>query len=241
VSIFICWVLFPALFCLLSLGCGLLVQAVAGGALRGVLLLPVGFATIVVASQVTTFFRPTTVLATPLVVLLALTGLVLGARALWPVARGLWPSLAALGVFLTYAAPIVLSGSATFPGYTLLGDTSIHFTLIDWVMSHGFHSVPAGPPSSSHAAIASYLSTAYPLGAHTALGALRPLVGQDVAWVFQPYIAVLAAFASLSIYAVLERVIASRWLVALAALLAAQSGLVYAYALEASVKEIATI
>lgn len=240
-SILICWVLFPALFCLLSLGCGLLVQWVSGGAMRGVLLLPVGFATIVVASQVTTFFKATTVLATPLVVVLAVAGLALAARDLRPATCDLWPGASAIGVFLTYAAPIVLSGSATFPGYTLLGDTSIHFTLIDWVMSHGFHSVPAGPPSSTHAAIASYLGTAYPLGAHTALGAVRPLVGQDVAWVFQPYIALLAAFASLSIYAVLERAIAARWLVALAAFLAAQSGLVYAYALEASVKEIATI
>jgi hypothetical protein len=241
VSIFICWVLFPTLFCLLSLGCGLLVQWASGGALRGVLLLPVGYATIVAASQVTTFFSATTFLATPLVVAIAVAGLALGVRDLRPATCDLGAATAALGVFLTYAAPVVLSGSATFLGYTLLGDTSIHFTLIDWVMKHGFHTVPAGPPSSTHAALFSYLYTSYPLGAHTALGAVRPLVGQDVAWVFQPYIALLAAFSSLSIYAVMERAISPRWLLALAAFLAAQTGLVYAYALEASIKEIATI
>jgi hypothetical protein len=241
VSVFICWVLFPLLFCLLALGCGLLVQAVSGAAIRGVLLLPVGYATIVVASQITTFFNATTVLATPLVVVLAIAGLALGARALWPMTYDLWPWLSGAAVFALYAAPVVLTGKATFLGYTLLGDTSIHFALIDWVMSHGFHAVPNGPPSSTHAALASYLGTAYPLGAHTALGAMRPLVGQDVAWIFQPYLALLAVFTSLAIYAILERAIEQRWLLALAAFLAAQAGLVYAYALEGSVKEMATI
>ncbi len=241
VSVFICWVLFPLLFCLLALGSGLLVQRFAGAPIRGVLLLPVGYATIVVASQVTTFFKATTVLATPLVVALAVAGLALGAKALRPATCDLWAASAAFGVFCVYAAPVVLSGSATFLGYTLLGDTSIHFTLIDWVMSHGFHSVPSGPASSTHAALASYLGTAYPLGAHTALGAIRPLVGQDVAWVFQPYLALLAGFTSLLIYAILERAIPQRWLLALAAFVAPQSGLVYAYALEGSIKELATV
>jgi hypothetical protein len=241
VSIFICWVLFPLLFCLLALGCGLLIRRIAGVPVRGVLLLPLGYATIVVASQVTTFFKATTVLATPLVVVLAVAGLLLGARDLRPTTGDLWPAAAALGVFCVYAAPVVLSGSATFLGYTLLGDTSIHFTLIDWVMAHGFHSLPSGPASSTHSALHSYLATAYPLGAHTALGAVRPLVGQDVAWVFQPYLSLLAVFTSLSIYAILEGAIPQRWLLALAAFVAAQSGLVYAYALEGSIKELGTV
>jgi hypothetical protein len=108
-------------------------------------------------------------------------------------------------------------------------------------MSHGFRSLPNMAPSSAHAALASYLGTAYPLGAHTALGAVKPLVGQDVAWVFQPYLALLASFTALSIYAILAHAIPQRGLRALAAFVAAQSGLVYAYFLEASIKEIATI
>jgi len=241
VSVFICWVLFPLLFCVLALGCGLLVQFVSGGVLRGVLLLPVGYAGIVVASQVTTYWGATTFLATPLVIVLALAGYALAARDLRPATRDLPAALAAAGVFGVYAAPVVLSGSATFLGYTLLGDTSIHFSLIDWVMKHGHASVPGGVPSSFHAAVAGYIATAYPVGAHTALGAVRPLVGQDVAWIYQPYLALLAAFTALSIYAVLGRAIRQRWLLALAAFLAAQPGLVYAYALEGSVKEMATI
>jgi len=240
-SIFICWVLFPLLYCVLALGCGLLVQRLSGGALHGILLLPVGYAGIVVASQVTTYWGATTFLATPLVIVLAVAGYALALADLRPPTPDLPAAAAALGVFAVYAAPVVVSGSASFLGYTLLGDTAIHFSLVDWVMKHGHSAVPGGVPSSFHAAIAGYIATAYPVGAHTALGAVRPLVGQDVAWVYQPYLALLAAFTGLSIYALLARAVRQRWLVALGAFLAAQPGLVYAYALEGSIKEMATI
>ncbi len=252
-SVFVCWILFPLLYCALAFGCGLLVRAASGGPLRTILLLPLGFATIVVASQVTTYWEWSTVLATPLVLVLAVGGYALawvgGRRTevggrwkynLRPPASVLWPGLTALATFAVYAAPVVLSGSATFLGYTLLGDTAIHFSLMDWVMSHG-HSVGGLAPSSYQAALAGYLGTAYPTGAHTALGVVRPLIGQDVAWIYQPYLALLAAFTALSIYAILERAIAPRWLRALAAFLAAQPALVYAYALEGTLKEMATI
>jgi hypothetical protein len=241
VSLFVSWVLFPLVFCVLALGCGLLVQRAAGRPLPGLLLLPLGYAGIVVASQLTTYWAGTTFLATPLVIVLAAAGYALSARDLRTFTPDGWAAAAAFGVFCVFAAPVVLSGSATFLGYTLLGDTSIHFSLIDWVMNHGHSAFPQGPPSSYHAALASYIATAYPLGAHTALGALRPLVGQDVAWLFQPYIALLATLIALCIYEILRRAIEQRWLRALAAFAAAQPGLVYAYALEGSLKEIATV
>src|SRR5204863_8374970 len=156
-------------------------------------------------------FHATTFLATPLVLILAVAGLAVGVRSLRPMTYDLWPFVAGFGVFCVYAAPVVLSGHATFLGYTLLGDTSIHFVLIYRVMSPG-HSLAGLAPSSYQATLSGYYSTAYPLGAHTALGAVRPLVGQDVAWVFQPYLALLAAFTALSVYALLARAIVTRWL-----------------------------
>ncbi len=86
----------------------------------------------------------------------------------------------------------------------------------------------------------SYLSTSYPTGADVALGALRPLVGQDVAWLLQPYLAVIMAFGGLAVWELLRDVFSSRSLRALAAFVAAQAGLLYAYYLQASIKELAT-
>jgi hypothetical protein len=239
VTLVVSWLVFPLLAGGLALGCGALVARAAGTRLPAVLRAPLGLATIVVASQVTTYWGATARLATPLVVALAVAGFAVSERRK-PI-RVDWPAAAtALGVFGVYAAPVVLAGTATFLGYTLLGDDSVHFVLVDWVMKHG-HQLHGLAPSSYHATLAGYYSTAYPLGAHTALGALRPLVGQDVAWVYQPFLAFVAAMLSLSLYALLSHAIAARWMRALAAFLAAQPALVYAFALEGSVKELGTV
>src|ERR1051325_7323334 len=68
---------------------------------------------------------------------------------------------------------------AAFLGYTLLGDTSIHFALIDWVMKHGFHAAPNMPPSSTQAALGS-VPRLHPPRRH--LHPLRPDRLGDEAW-----------------------------------------------------------
>lgn len=234
------WVAFPAVFVLVTVGCGLLIERVSGASLAGVLVAPLGLAVVVVASQITTYFDGTAEFTTPTVVALALAGVWVGrARILRPGWDGAAGAVA-LGVFATFAAPVVLSGQATFAGYGLLGDTAVHFVLIDHVLEHG-RDVGDLKPSSYSAAIRAYLDTAYPLGAQTALGALRPLVGQDVAWIFQPYLALLSACSALALYGIMGPYIPTRPLRGSIAFVAGQSGLVYAYALQGSIKELATV
>jgi hypothetical protein len=236
----VAWLAFPLLLGLLGVGCGLLVERTAAIRLPGVLLAPLGFALIVVLSQIVTYWDATAELATLLVVAAAIAGIAMSRERLRTVRIDRWAAAAAGAVFGIFAAPVVLSGQATFAGYTLLGDTSIHFSLIDHVMEHG-RNVSGLPPSSYEAAIDAYLDSAYPLGGHTALGAVRPLTGQDVAWVFQPYLAVLAALTALSIYAIVLPVASSRAWSAFVACISAQPALAFAYSLQGSVKEIATI
>jgi hypothetical protein len=242
VSVIVCWLLFPLVLGLVSLGCGLLVGRLAGVRLPGTLLMPLGLAAIVVASQVVTYLGATARLATPLVVAMAVAGYASAFQQRRAAAARVdgFAAAATVGVFLVFGAPVFLSGHSTFLGYTLLGDDSIHFTLIDWVMRHG-QQLGHLAPSSYHAVLAGYLGTSYPLGVHTALGSVRPLVGQDVAWVYQPFVAFVAAMSALALYQLLARAIRPAWLAAVAAFLAAMPGLVYAYSLEGSVKEIATV
>ena len=68
---------FPLVLALLSLGCGLLLESVTTVVLPGTLVLPVGFAVIVVAVELATATSGTAPFATPLVVALAVAGLVL--------------------------------------------------------------------------------------------------------------------------------------------------------------------
>ena len=71
------------------------------------------------------------------------------------------------------------------------------------------------------------------------LGVGHELTGQDAAWLFQPYIAFVAAMVSLSLYALVSPLLRSRLLRALVALVGAQPALLYGYALWSGVKELA--
>src|SRR5438874_8622658 len=118
-SIFVCWIIFPLLIGLIAIGCGLLVEAIAGFRLPGALVPPVGIAVVIVAGDFATMTGATAQLATPLVVALAVAGY--GLSYPW---RGRriegWAVAAAVAVFAVYAAPIVLTGRATFAGYITL-------------------------------------------------------------------------------------------------------------------------
>jgi hypothetical protein len=234
------WILFPALLALLSLGWGLLVERLSRAPLAGVLVLPVGFAAVVVVTRAAMWLDLTAELAGPLTALGAVAGLALGWTRLRPLRPDRWAAAAAVVVFAVFAAPIVLSGSATFAGYTILGDTAVHFVLVDHIGSHGTD-LAGLPPSSYRSTLEAYFASGYPLGAHAALGAGRQLAFLDVAWAFQPFLAFVAAMLALTLAGLLHGTVRSPWRRAAVAALVAQPALVYAYAMQGSVKEIVTL
>ncbi len=234
------WLLLPALLALISLGWGLLIERAAAARLPGVLLVPVGLAAMLVVARAAMALDATAELATPAVAAGAVAGLVLGRARLRGASVDRSAVAAALVVFAVYAAPIVLSGSATFAGYTVLGDTAIHFALVDRIASHG-PDLGSLPPSSYRSGLEAYFVSGYPLGAHAGLGAVRPLAFVDVAWAFQPFIAFVAVALTLSLAGLLEGTVRSAWRRGAVAALAAQPALVYGYAMQGSIKEIVTL
>jgi hypothetical protein len=236
----VAWVLFPVVLLAVCLGCGLLVERVAGWRLPGGLLPSVGLALVIVAATLTTSREATVPLTTAVVVILALAGYASSTSRLRGLRLRPWPLAAGLGVFACCAAPVVLSGNATFLGYFVLNDSATHFLLIDQLMSHS-HNISGLLLSSYFSTLQTYLASSYPIGADVALGSIRPLVGQDIAWIFQPYLAVIMALGAVALYELLRGAVRSNFLRATCAFIASQSGLVFAYYLEASVKEIATI
>ena len=134
-GLLIAWVLFPLVLAALSLGCGLLVEAASGIRLR-VLLLPTGFAAIIVIAQLVTLSASTARFAPWVVAVVALAGLVVSRP--WRNRRpDRWPAAAGLGTFAAYAAPVVLSGSATFAGWIKLDDGATWLAITDRMMTHG--------------------------------------------------------------------------------------------------------
>jgi hypothetical protein len=227
----------------LSLGCGLLVVRVSDVRLPATLVVPLGFAVLALVAQLATMTAPTARLATPAVVVAAVAGF-----GLWARARGwrlrcrrlhVWPAAASVGAYAAYAAPIVLSGRATFAGYIKLDDDSTLLALLDRAMEHG-RSIAGVEPSTYWRVLDLLLVHGYPLATFMPLGVGRELVGGDAMWLYQPCLAFMAAMLALSLYELSVRVVGSRPLSALVAFLAAQSALLYGYALWGGMKEVGT-
>jgi hypothetical protein len=221
----IAWVVFPLLLAGLSFGCGRLVELASGERLPGSLVLPVGFALVILAGEFATLTASTAELAGPLAIGLALVGLLLG-----PIRRALpdlWAVGAAVAVFGVFAAPIVLSGEATFAGYIKLDDSATWFAMTDRIMEHGRDLTGLAP--STYEAI---LSMTLPIG----IG--HQLLGTDLAWLLQPYFAFLAAMLALSLYQLLAPLAPSRPLRAFAAFVAAQPAILFGYGLWGGIKEL---
>jgi hypothetical protein len=229
---------FPLVLGALCLGCGALTARLAGARAGPELLLPLGFAAIVVVAGFVVWIPATADLAAPVVVGVAAAGF----ATLWPLrrlARGTVAALAAAAaVFLAYGLPVLASGEPTFTGYVSLDDTATWLALADRTLEEG-SSLDGLAPSSHEATLANNLGGGYPFGAVLPLGVGAKLVGEDVAWVFQPYIAFVAALFSLALYALARPLVRRAWTAAFAAFVAAQPALLYAYAQWSGVKEIA--
>jgi hypothetical protein len=236
-AVLVCWVLFPIALVAVSLGCGLLLEQTARTTLPGALLPAAGFAVVLVAAHMATALDTTAELALPLVLALAVAGYALA----WPVGRGRIDRCALVAAGITYAvfaAPILLSGAATFAGYIKLDDTATWLAMTDRLMEHG-RNLDGLPPSSYEATLALNLTSGYPVGAFPPLGIGSKLVGQDPAWTFQPYMALLAALMASALYVLAMRVIDSPRQRAFAAIVASQSALLFGYSLWGGVKELA--
>ena len=236
-SPFVAWVVFPLVLLALCLGLGLLVDLLSGRRLPGALLAPAGLAAMIVAGGFTAASDSTAELTLPLILALAL----LGAGLSWP-----WrynrpdplPTVAALAVFVLFAAPVVLSGEPTFAGYIKLDDTATWLAMTDRIMEHG-RSLDGLGPSSYRATLDFNLAGGYPIGVFVPFGTGQKLVGGDLAWVFQPYVSFLMAMLSLSLWQVLGGAVRRSRPLAFAVFIAAQPALLYGYAMWGGVKEVA--
>ena len=239
-SLLVAWIVYPLVLLALCLGLGLLVDVLIGRRLPGPLLAPVGLAAIVVVGQFTTLSDTTAELTVPVVVLLAVLGA--GLSLPWRFGRpDPWAAGAALAVFAVFAAPVVLSGAATFAGYIRLDDTATWFALTDRVMEHG-RSLEALEPSTYRATLDFNLADGYPIGVFLPFGAAQKLTGGDLAWVFQPYVSFLAAMLALGLWQIgggFRRLLERPALRALAVFVAAQPALLFGYAMWGGVKEVA--
>ena len=191
----------------------------------------------IVLASFATLSATTAMLATPVVVAVAVAGWASGVP--WQGRRiDGWAAGAAIGVFAVYAAPAVLSGQTTFAGFLTLDDTATWLGLTDQMLAHG-RDLGTLAPSSYEAMLDDILKqSGYPVGSFLPLGIGGRLVGTDIAWVSQPYISFGAAMLALGLYELSARLVRSPRVRALVTFIAAQPALLYAYSQWSGVKEV---
>lgn len=237
------WILYPLVLAVLCLGCGLLVDRLERRAIPPALLLPVGFALVVVLATLLTFLDATSELAAPAVLAAAVAGLLLAAAgrhpALRPSSRWAWPAVAMAIAFGALAAPVVMTGKPGLTGIVRIVDLASQIDLADYVLEHGRSLQGVERDSSYHVVADQLLRGGYPVGAQAAVGATARVSGIDIIWAWQPFMAWMGAMLALALYVLLGRALAAPAARAVAAGVAAQPTILYSYALASGVKELA--
>src|SRR3954447_21012829 len=243
------WLLVPALLCVLSLGCGLLVVWAAertgaprGEPFPGVLILPIGFAAVVVIASLVTTWKATAPLAGVAPLAVAVAGLVVGRRRiLGPsranLTRSVSPGIAAAIAFAAVGGPVILTGKAGFTGFAKITDLAHQISFVEWLRTEGRTGIGAGN-SSYQEIVDKLVSSSYPGGTQSVVASMGDLGHVDVLWAYQPVLAFVAAMLALALYAVLRRAIPSAPVRAAAAGVAPQPTILYAYTLAAGIKEL---
>ena len=248
---------YPLALAALCLGAGLLVDGCSGRFLPASLLLPVGAAALIGISQLSTYLSVLAP-ATPYILLAAaLAGFALGERSAAALGgggpsravRGLarrayrhpWLPLASLLVYVVALAPVLAAGRPSFSSFMALADSAVHMMGADFLMRHGQDYSHLDLRNSYGQFINAYYNTSYPSGADTLFGGSAFLLRLPLIWAFQPFNAFLLATATGPAWLLARRMRLGGPLAALAALTAVLGALVYAYALLASVKELAAL
>jgi hypothetical protein len=237
-TLVVTWLLFPALLGVLCTGAGLLAERLARVRIRRLLLPGLGLCVLILAGQLTTLTGATSGLTAPVAVALAVAGFVAAAPWRERLKPSKPPLIAAALVFAAYGAPIVLSGEATVAGYIKLDDTASWLGITAWILDNGL-SLDGLAPSSYEAMLDFYIGSDYPVGAFIPFALGSELLGQDVAWLYQPWVAFVAAQLALTLYVLGESLIESRTVRAIAACVAAQPALLFGFALWGGAKEVA--
>jgi hypothetical protein len=236
-SLLLAWVAFPLALTAIAVGCGLLLDVACGRRIPGALIAPVGLAAVIVAAQFAILSDATAELAVPLVGALAVAGFAIDRpwrhRRIEP-----WSLAPPLAVFVLYGAPVLASGEATFAGYVKLDDTATWLAFTDRVMEHG-RNLDGLPLSSYEATLDFNLGQGYPVGTFLPLGIGSIVTGQDPAWTFEPYLALLAAMLALALWSLAGPLVRSPGVRAIVVFVAAQPAILVGYALWGGVKEIA--
>ncbi len=233
--------LYPLALAVLCTGAGLLADRLSGAGLRPALIAPLGAATLIALSQLTTIFSWSAPATPWLLAAAAVSGLLAGRGRLGELRGALaaepLPLVVSVLAYLLALAPVLLSGR---PGFSSggLSDPAVHLVGADYLIHHGQSYGRLDLANSYGGTLHGYYGISYPSGADTMFGASGLLLGLPLIWAYQPFNAFVLALGCGPAWVLARRLGLGRAMAAAAALTAVLPALVYGYELEGSVKEL---
>jgi hypothetical protein len=239
VDLFLCWLVGPAVFLAVAVGLSFGLELISGARVPWGVRPALGLAVMMVLAQLIITTDATAELAIPLIVALGAFGLWMGwSTGLWSGPLPGWGMLAALGVYLVFAAPVLFSGEPTWAGFIKLDDSATWMGLTDHAFEFG-HRTTGFAPSTWEALIDFNAGSGYPIGSFVPMALMSRVTGQDVAWVLQPSMATMAAVLALMLSQIVRTVVSGAKASAAIAFIAGQSSMLLGYTLWGGIKEVA--
>jgi len=215
------------------------VQRISGGRISSKLAIPSGYCLAIVLSLAAFSAHLGDELALPVVIACALLGFLLGRARLRSLFAEPAPLLVGAATYVLFNASVILSGHWTWTGYNFSNDSAAELLLTVHLQAHGTVSAP-GLPGTAGKTISDYLASGYPLGSQSLLGVVSGALGVPPLVDWQAFISSSLAVAAMAASTLSERTM-GKLLSALAGFAAVASALVYQYALQGEIKELATL
>lgn len=247
-ELFQAWVIFPALLMSASICIGLAVCRFSRLDLSSLLVLPIGFSSLVVLGQWTTLNSNIAPFTPHIFLFLTFLSAICFWRALgfW-IKNSILALTLGLAVFYLHGLPILLSGTPTFAGWIKLDDGAQWLALTDQILFAGRNTAILMP--STHEANMQILlnpiistgaqgSLPYPSGSFAPLGVFSKWLFIDPAWTLQPYMAAATTVLCLTLLGLLKPIQIPNWSKFLAAFMAPTSALFLGYEMWGGIKEL---
>jgi hypothetical protein len=236
VDLILCWLVAPIGLLVATVGLSLFVERLTGFNVPWTVRPALGLAVAIVLAQFGTATATTAKLTLPAILVLAGLGLLLGRKITGPRPGRTEVGVAVL-VFLLLATPFLVAGEATWAGYIKLDDTATWLALTSHVFEQG-RGLGHLAPSTNQQVIEDYLGGSYPIGSFVPMALMSKVSGQDLAFTFQPSMAVAASMLALLLFELARRFVRGVGAAALISVVASLSALLLGYYLWGGVKEL---
>ena len=243
------WLAAPAILLIVFFGLGVGLSILLGKRANFVLAIANGFLLSIVIGSLLSFSAITAPLSAYLIGSLGLAGTLLCAFSYREYFRfDKAASMAGLIAYFSYALPIAMSGKPGWAGWVKLDDTATWFAVTDRLMNVG-QVVPGAISTTYDRVLQLYLGDGvfgssgfnYPLGAYIPYGIMAKLTKIDVAWLFQPFMALVAGIVAMIFAMIIRSRVKNNFMIYIIPAISISASTLYSYVMWGGIKEIVLV